>query len=102
MNVNERIARALGWENLNETYPDEAPWPYPWHVDGRPNQKLPDFEHSLDACLPVLADKGWDWVAGTHVEPDGTRRYFANLQRIDRVADSPAAALAECIAQALG
>ena len=121
MDVNERIARALGmdtearaehqWVSLigdhNIEWCDRCCAAVNTCCGGKISEAglcepvFPDYAHSLDACLPVLADKGWDWVAGTHVEPDGTRRYFANLQRIDRVADSPAAALAECIALAL-
>ncbi len=95
MDVNERIALALGWKlmgfRLVKATPDG------WITD------IPDYAHSLDACLPVLADlreKGWWWSVGGSDE-GFTAMLATETWETYREADTPAAALAECLALAL-
>ena len=99
MDVNERIALALGWKlmgfRLVKATPDG------WITD------IPDYAHSLDACLPVLADRPeWAWSVRRSVSRGG--KYFAAIEWLAHdsaflggPADTPAAALAECLADAL-
>ena len=73
MDVNERIARALGWEPCPGAAGICAP------LYGKPmcrfnalldprekrHASVPDYAHSLDACLHVraaLREKGWRFV----------------------------------------
>ena len=99
MGVNERIARALGWERWREAHPeidwdsmpDYSPgwgWASP---EGKRHATLPDYAHSLDACLPVLADlreKGWRFVLTDKLDGESwcchggrTKGFFAGMER---------------------
>lgn len=149
MDLNERIARALGMKGVMvgwcTTSPDCGEWEYDptagdWPdghahhssrqqmvvalrdydndeaecLTGEPHtdycySPVDDYAHSLDACLPVLADleaKGWTAMllvsGGTNV---ADMQHFNAVGKRDAVitklGDSPAAVLAECLADAL-
>ena len=114
MNVNERIARALGWLPYRQANPqiDWASMPdysagWGWQSpEGKREAFVPDYAHSLDACLPVLADlreKGWQvslWSSRSAWHVAMLNPKFPKLNP-NAEADDLAAALAECIAEAL-
>ncbi len=108
--------RALGWAELHWTKPNEQ-WGYAVYFAGGlalvgvspegKNREVPDYAHSLDACLPVLAalrEKGWFWA----IDQFWRGKYVATMgnwnntdAHFEATADDPAAALAECIATIL-
>lgn len=122
MDVNERIARALGWTELHWPKANEQ-WGYVTYFVGyelvgvNPNgwkREVPDYAHSLDACLLVLADlraKGWRFSLSNRLDGESwcchggrTEAFFAGMEQGEADvcnAPSPAAALAECLADAL-
>lgn len=106
MDVNERIARALGWQWHEGTTYETAVVigdPHWCSPEGQCLSIPPDYAHSLDACLPVLADlrtKGWWWSVGGSDE-GFTAMLATETWETYREADTPAAALAKCLADAL-
>ena len=140
MEVNERIARALGFDtearaehqwvaligDHNIEWCDRCCAAVNTCCGGKISEAglcepvFPDYAHSLDACLPVLADleaKGYGWRIESLCmigKITGGEAYMAEIGRWQRgnrtpwkviaqsdIEDTPAAALAECIAQAL-
>lgn len=119
MNVNERIARALGWLPYRQANPqiDWASMPdysagWGWQSpEGKREAFVPDYAHSLDACLPVLAalrEMGLHFDLSEYIDPLASQRMFKAYLlgygyriRYSAMAPSPATALAECIARAL-
>lgn len=109
MHVNERIARAL--------HPELCFYGDCWLIRGDNEWHefaVPDYAHSLDACLHVLAalrEKGWRFVLTDKLDGESwcchggrTKGFFAGMEQGEAdVCNAPslAAALAECLADAL-
>lgn len=116
VNVNERIARALGWRPWREANPqidwasmDDYYAGWGWKSPaGKREPSLPDYEHSLDALLePLAVLEGYSWGVGKYRDDSmfvatlTQAKFGAVVALHSHTATTPAEALALVVAEAL-